>query len=362
MANFVPGLELNRRFFEDAVRPILSDVFPDLQYSAALLGPGSEILGLDTEMSMDHDWGVRVFLFLKEEDKEQGDHVAQLLSHKLPATYAGFPVSLPESRPSGVRGLQRVLEGPIKHHVICITVREFLGVHIGYEKTEPLEPAEWLTIPSHALGELVAGRVYCDGTGELTAMREQLAWYPNDVWLYLLSSGWQRITQEEHLMPRAGFIGDELGSALIGSRLVRDIMNLCFLIERRYAPYPKWFGTAFKQLKCGPELTPILTRVQYTTTWQTREEELSQAYEILARMYNALNITQPLPTTVSGYWDRPFQVIKGDRFVAALVAEITDPEVKRLVESPLVGNINMWSDNTDMHERMDRKRVKRLYE
>jgi hypothetical protein len=47
-------------------------------------------------------------------------------------------------------------------------------------------------------------------------------------------------------MPRAGFVGDELGSALIGSRLVRDIMNLCFLLEKQYAPYPKWFGTAFQ--------------------------------------------------------------------------------------------------------------------
>ncbi len=32
-------------------------------------------------------------------------------------------------------------------------------------------------------------------------------------------------------MPRAGFVGDEPGSALIGVRLVGDIMNLCFLVE-----------------------------------------------------------------------------------------------------------------------------------
>ncbi len=37
-------------------------------------------------------------------------------------------------------------------------------------------------------------------------------------------------------------IGDEVGSALIGSRLVRDIMRLCFLMEQTYAPYAKWFG------------------------------------------------------------------------------------------------------------------------
>ena len=67
----------------------------------------------------------------------------------------------------------------------------------------------------------------------------------------MMASGWQRIGQEEHLTPHAGSVGDELGSALIGSRLVRDIMSLCFLMEKRYAPYAKWFGTAFLRLECA---------------------------------------------------------------------------------------------------------------
>jgi len=34
----------------------------------------------------------------------------------------------------------------------------------------------------------------------------------------------------------------------IWARLVRDAMMLCFLMERRYAPYIKWLGTAFAQI------------------------------------------------------------------------------------------------------------------
>jgi uncharacterized protein DUF4037 len=104
-------------------------------------------------------------------------------------------------------------------------------VQLGYDLAQSLEAADWLTFPSHVLGELTAGEVYQDKVGELTAMRRQFAWYPHGLWLYLLAAGWQRIGQEEHLMPRAGRIGDELGSALIGARLVRDIMNLCFLLD-----------------------------------------------------------------------------------------------------------------------------------
>lgn len=38
-------------------------------------------------------------------------------------------------------------------------------------------------------------------------------------------------------------------------------MQICFLMERQYAPYPKWFGSAFGQLDCASHLKPVLERV-----------------------------------------------------------------------------------------------------
>ena len=98
----------------------------------------------------------------------------------------------------------------------------------------------------------------------------------------VLASGWQRLEEEEPLLSRTGFVGDELGSAIIGSRIVRDIMSLCFLLERRYAPYPKWFGSAFKQLQCTGKLWPVLWRTQRATIWQERETALAEAHTLLA--------------------------------------------------------------------------------
>lgn len=66
MPVFVSGLELSRRFFHEAVRPLVTSVFPDLRYAAALLGQGSEVLGFDNELSVDHDWGPRVFILLQK--------------------------------------------------------------------------------------------------------------------------------------------------------------------------------------------------------------------------------------------------------------------------------------------------------
>jgi hypothetical protein len=183
------------------------------------------------------------------------------------------------------------------------------------------------------------------------------------VWLYLLAAGWQRIGQEEHLMPRAGFVGDELGSALIGARLARDVMALCFLMERRYAPYPKWFGTAFGRLRCAGELGPLLWESQRSAGWRERAAALASAYERLAQMHNALGLTQPVPEQATSFFGRPFPVIFGGEVARVLVEQIADPEVSRIAARRVIGSIDQWSDSTDLRADPGRRAVLRgLYE
>lgn len=362
MSAFISGLELNCRFYGEIVRPLLNTSFPNLPYAAALIGSGSEVLGFDTEMSMDHDWGLRLFLFLREEDANQRDAIANLLSHRLPETFLGFSIAFPaELADPRARVMKRPVDGPVDHRVIAITLRDFVRIQLGYDLAQPLQAADWLAFPPYTLGEFTTGAVYHDGIGELTALRNRLAWYPHDIWLYLLAAGWQRIGQEEHLMPRAGFVGDELGSSMIGSRLVRDVMNLCFLMEKRYAPYSKWFGTAFKQLRCASDLWPVLWQAQQAATWQEREMALSRAYEMLAHMHNSLGISKEQPEIVSRFYDRPFLVIHGENFARILVEQITASDVQRIAQRCLIGNVTQWSDNTDL-AGLGSSRIRCLYE
>jgi hypothetical protein len=359
MPDFIPGLSLGGLFYRETVKPILDKQFPGLAHSAALIGAGSEILGFDTEMSTDHDWGPRVMLFLGEEDHARHSAAIQAaLGQGLPREYRGYRTDFkwPEPEDAQADG-----SGLVRHSVQTLTPRGYVRSYLGFDLGCDLEPADWLTFPEQKLRAITTGAVYHDGIG-LQAVRDRFDYYPHDVWLYLLAAGWTRIGQEEHLMGRAGLVGDEIGSALLGSRLVRDVMRLCFLMEKQYAPYPKWFGTAFRQLACAAALSPLLEAARRAASWPEREEYLCRAYEYLAATHNALGITELLPARVSGFHNRPFRVIPGGRFAEALRQRIQDPVVSRIARQRLIGSIDQWSDSTDILEGPWRGRLRRLFE
>jgi hypothetical protein len=274
---FIPGLVLSERFYREVVEPILTDHFPELVYSAALMGSGSEVLGFDTPLSMDHDWGPRLLLFLSESNhKTSQAQIHETLRHALPDEIHGYPSGF-RRHEDGTRVMTAKDGGPVNHGVELLTVRHFFTAVLGFDPTGEITAVDWVRVPQYRLLMLTAGRVYHDGLRELVPLRKRLRYYPHEVWLYLLAVQWRRIAQEEAFMGRCGQAGDDLGSRLIAARLIRDLMGLCFLMERRYAPYIKWFGSAFAELKCAGDLLPPLRRVLEAATWQERQRHLVPA-------------------------------------------------------------------------------------
>jgi hypothetical protein len=125
-------------------------------------------------------------------------------------------------------------------------------------------------------------------------------------------------------------------------------MRLGFLMERRYAPYSKWFGTAFARLSCAGRIGPHLEAALAARAWPERERHLNRAYEAVAATHNELRITDPLPTEVTRYHGRPFFVIHGRRFANSIKAGIADDRVRRLPEG--VGAIDQFVNSTDVLE------------
>ncbi len=358
---FIPGLKLSEHFFKEAVQPILTDAFPRLVYSAARLAWGSDVMGVDTPMSMDHGWGPKITLFLDEEDFQVShDEINLHLANHLPFEVHGFPTHFGEPLQDGGR-MEQKTDYPIHHMVTIATPARFFAENLGVDIHQPLDARTWLTIPQQRLRTVRAGRIYHDGLGTLSGLRQRFHWYPHDMWLYLMANQWQRISQEEAFLGRAGMLGDELGSRLVAARLIQDMMRLAFLMEKQFAPYHKWFGTAFTELDISSVLTPIFNAVLDSQDWKTRESHLNKAYVLLIERHNTLGVTPAVRAEVSSYHQRPFLVANADRLVDALLAQIEDPSVKSL--PPRLGSVDQISNNTDVLDEIRRcKKLQALYD
>jgi hypothetical protein len=346
------GIELSRRFYQELVQPWLKSAFPHLRHAAALLDFGSELLGFDDAMSQDHNWGPRVRLYVTEADfAGHADAVVAAFTAFAPERFLDAPIGLynrphPAAHGHGARG-------DIRHGLEVHTLEATLRWRLALELDEPRDNLTWLGLAEQRLLAMTAGAVFHDDDGRLTALRTRLSAFPPDVRLYKLACQWRRIAEEQAFVGRTGSTGDEIGSAVIAARLVRDLMRMAFLIEGRYAPYPKWFGRAFAELPCAAGQAPLLERTLAARDWKSREAALAEAYLAVAALHRARGLLGAFEPKVGPYFGRPFTVINAEAIWEAIRAEIADPVLRAL---PVIGALDQVTDSTPVVEAPARAR------
>ena len=123
MPPFVPGLQLAREYWFEVVAPILDPHVPASDRAAALLYSGSDVLGFDTEQSVDHGWGPRVFVFLPDtESRARVRELVEVIDGALPDTFRGFATRFPPR--DGMAAC---------HQVWVHTVGDFFGGLLGFD-------------------------------------------------------------------------------------------------------------------------------------------------------------------------------------------------------------------------------------
>ena len=336
------GAELARSFFADVVEPLLSRAVPGLRYAAARLGSGSDVLGLDDAMSRDHDWGCRLTLLVDEDARDQVPLISRILEERLPERFGEFPVRFPVT-----------WDPSVSHKVEVATVADFTTSRLGVDPTRGLSALDWLSVTGQSVLEVTAGPVFADRTRTLAAARTLLAWYPPDVERYVLAAGWQRLCQLLPMVGRTAEAGDELGSRLLSAGLAGDVVGLAFALSRRWAPYAKWRGTAFRSLPVAATLGPLLDPAVAAPGWRERENALAAACEVLLDSQREQG--QPAPeAAVIPFFGRPYRTV--DPLVPhGLLAGVTDPDVARL--PPLVGSVEQWADSTDVLSSPGRRKA-----
>ncbi|GLV60460.1 hypothetical protein KDH_72790 [Dictyobacter sp. S3.2.2.5] len=340
------GLELAESFFFHAVLPIIERKFPPLddRYAAGLLGYGSDVLGHDDEWSRDHEWGPRCILWLDERDYARyAERLNMTLNEQLPASFRGYATRFRFDEEAGC-----LVPAPSEeegfHHVAITTVTRYLKLQYGLTHLE-LTPFDWLCIPEQKLLELTRGRIFVDPVGDITAVREEFAYLPDDVWRYKLSYAWEKI-KDYDVVGLCAARGDTLSARIMLYKVVEHVVRLTFLLNRAYCPGTmKWFSREFYALprlagEVGPRLESCLVLDDLGQSVLLLEEALSLLYEEQRR----LEITRPCQLLPPSAYSRGQMSVS----FADVQAALRDSLPVELQDCDTPGAIDQWVTNDDL--------------
>lgn len=332
--NFLPGLELNERFYTEIVGPLMKQYDAHLRYSAGLFGPGSDVLGYDNATSMDHDWGPRMQIFVGKTDANRIEEIKAYLRAHLPGEFLGFSTHFSQKGPDGTQQMQAYKSGEV-NHLIKVCELEGFFIEFLYKDVTDLSTLDWLRIPEQRLVELTRGRVLHDGLGRLNEIRAALSTYPRDVKLVKLAAYWDWVANEEAFIGRAVEFDDLMGLKMLAARMVNTLLKICFVLKDTYVPYSKWFIRAFDELEL-PEIK-ALALAALTENEPTRIETLlSEIYMDVLALQNASAGVPRVERVISKYYNRPYKVIMAGEIVNTLREAITDERL-RSIDLTLVG-------------------------
>lgn len=246
----VKGLELAEKYYKVYGEKMIKEQFPEVagQIAAGLVGYGSECLGFDDEISMDHDYGPSFCIWLPREIYGQYGEKMQEAYDALPKEFMGFSGRVEEEQGKGRVG------------ILCL---EDFYLEILGRNSAPEAAQEWFAIPEPALSAAVSGRVFEDSLGRFTEIREALlAYYPEEVWRKKLAESLAKAAQAgQYNYARAMKRGERVAAEISLTEFVKEAMKIVYLLNRKYAPFYKWMHRGMKELPICSEIGDMLSLI-----------------------------------------------------------------------------------------------------
>ncbi len=262
------GLELARQFYTECGEPMLKEQFPQLlpHLAAGLFGSGSECAGFDDTLSRDHDFEPGFMLLLPGEDV-----VDRKTAFALERAYAKLPKEFMGFRRSTVAPV-----GGPRHGVI--RTAEFFADKIG-AADGILTVSQWLTVPEHALFEATNGKLFFDGCGEVTRIREGLSAYPEDIRRKKLAGNLLLMAQAgQYNYTRCLKHGETGAAQLAVAAFVKAAMHTVFLLNGAYMPYYKW---SFRAMRALPKLSMLAETLEVLLTTDNEPATAESKYDMI---------------------------------------------------------------------------------
>ena len=232
------GLEIAEKYYREYGAEMMHTQFPELEEIVAvgLTGSGSECYGYDDDTSRDHDFEPGFILFLPPEevvDRKTAFRMERAYA-KLPDEFLGLTRNKDVSYDTGRHGV--------------IRTADFFRAKVGDPEGE-LSLEQWMNIPEHYLLEATNGKIFRDDVGTVTDIRARLAYFPEDVRLKKLAGALMIAEQASNYnYERQLSRGDTAAAQLAMYEYVKNVLSVCFLLEKKYKPYYKWVFRALNDL------------------------------------------------------------------------------------------------------------------
>ncbi|MBR4574935.1 MAG: DUF4125 family protein [Lachnospiraceae bacterium] len=230
------GLELSELYYEQYGKPMIHEKFCEYEdrIAVGLVGEGSECFGFDDDISRDHDFGPGFCMWLAKDDFKKIGKKLQKEYDKLPKEFMGY------TRLETAKAGKRV--GVFDVGKFC---KKFIGL-----KRAPKSEEEWLCIDESGLAHLTNGKVFTDGLGGFSFIRNKLKdYYPDSVYRKKIAQTAALMSQTgQYNYPRMMQRGDALTAGIYLSDFIRNAMKMMYLLNRQYAPYLKWMRKGLEDL------------------------------------------------------------------------------------------------------------------
>ena len=234
------GMDLSRAYCERYAASLFAGGLEGLRQRCALglVGPGSECLGFDDEISRDHDFGPGFCIWLE------------------PADFAAFGAELQrryDELPREFMGYRRVSTPLSGKRTGVFDADEFRMRYTGLA-SDPSSSKEWLFIPQQLLAEFTAGEIFFDPAGVMARRRAPyLAFYPQAVVQKKVAAEIAGMAQAgQYNLPRCARRHDLVAANAARAEFITSLMAVTHLISRVYMPFYKWSFRSLRERTAAP--------------------------------------------------------------------------------------------------------------
>lgn len=262
MKNRLPkGLEICQKYYETYGKKLIDEKYASYkQYMAiGMFGYGSDCLGYDDEISKDHDFGGGFCILLPS-------HIYQKIGKELQVDY--------EKLPDEFMGVKRLTSLHGQGRVGVFEIDQFF---LQFLNAYPQSLHDWLYLDEQALLNCTNGIIFDDYYGKVTKIREELAYYPEEIRIKKIALTVAKIAQSgQYNYGRCMTRHDYVAANLALNEFIDQTLSLIYLMNKQYKPYYKW---SFYGLKDCVILYDIKDCLEKLAILPCQKEKWNQQYK-----------------------------------------------------------------------------------